>query len=421
MKQGESSGRLNTGKISTTFCQNASDMAPKVFIKTFGCQMNSRDSEALLGLFLQKGYSAVDSPKKADVVLVNTCSVRGHAEDRALSFLGSLKKTKNPKSEIRNPKQIRNSKFETQNNQIIVGFIGCAARNRGEEVFKKMPHVDLVCGPSCLDKVPEYINKIQKKKVRVIDLEDRLRNEDFYRAPFRLEPDSAQVVISTGCSNYCSYCVVPYVRGSIRLRKPKDIIEEIQRNLDLGLKKITLLGQNVNDYLYRSTSHVSRNTSFIDLLKKIEEVKGVEEISFVTSHPKNTSVELFKLMAESNKIKKQLHLPFQAGSNRILKLMNRGYTREKYLQLADDYKRITKGVLGTDVIVGFPTESEEDFLQTKDILEKVRFNYAYIFKYSPRPHTKALELKDDVLAKDKAKRHKILLDLQKKISLSHRR
>jgi len=353
--------------------------------------MNSRDSEALLGLFLQKGYSAVDSPKKADVVLVNTCSVRGHAEDRAVSFLGSLKKI----------------------SPCVIGLIGCMAKNKGQEVFKKMPHVDLVCGPSCLDRIPEYIDKIKKKKVRVIDLEDRLRNEDFYRAPFRLEPDSAQVVISTGCSNYCSYCVVPYVRGNIRLRKPKDIIEEVKRNADLGIKKITLLGQNVNDYFYRKVS-------FVDLLKKIEEVKGVDEISFVTSHPKNTSVELFKLMAESKKIKKQLHLPFQAGSNRILKLMNRGYTREKYLQLADDYKRITKGVLGTDVIVGFPTETEEDFLQTKDVLEKVRFNYAYIFKYSPRPHTKALELEDDVLAKDKAKRHKILLDLQKEISLSYK-
>ncbi|MFH1503877.1 MAG: tRNA (N6-isopentenyl adenosine(37)-C2)-methylthiotransferase MiaB [Candidatus Omnitrophota bacterium] len=378
---------------------------PKVYIKTFGCQMNFRDSEALMGLFLEKGYVIVNSAEKADVILVNTCSVRGHAEDRALSFLGSLKK-------------ISLEPVACSLQCKVVGLIGCMARNRGEEVFKKMPHVNLICGPSCVDRVPEYIDKIKKEKVRIIDLEDRLRNEDFYRAPFRVEPDSAQVVISTGCSNYCSYCIVPYVRGELRLREPADIIDEVKRNVDLGIRKITLLGQNVNDYNYviNPKSEKRKTIDFIDLLREVDKIDRVEEVGFVTSHPRNTSIELFELMAKSQKIKKQLHLPFQSGSNRILKMMNRGYTREKYLQLADDYKKITKGVLGADVIVGFPGETEEDFLRTKDILEKVKFNYAYIFKYSPRPHTKALELEDDVSQKEKERRHKILLDLQKRIS-----
>ncbi|RKY40329.1 MAG: tRNA (N6-isopentenyl adenosine(37)-C2)-methylthiotransferase MiaB [Candidatus Omnitrophota bacterium] len=397
----------------------------KLFIKTFGCQMNDRDSEALCGLLLDRGYILVSEPKEAEVILVNTCSVREHAENRAISFLGSLKKNANSKK--------------------VIGLIGCMARNRGEELFKRMPHIDLVCGPACFDKIPEYVEKIQQTKLplttnlrntqnagssaRIIDLEDKLRNEDFYRASFRIESGHAQVVISTGCSNYCSYCVVPYVRGPLRLRNPKDIIDEVKRNVKLGIKKITLLGQNVNDYQYKLSAGDGSAVGgqipnsklqiidFVELLRMIEKIEGIEEMDFVTSHPKNTSRQLLELMAKSKKIKKHLHLPFQSGSNRILKLMNRGYTKEDYLNLVKDYKEIVGGTLSTDVIVGFPTETEEDFSETKDVLERVRFKYAYIFKYSPRPNTLALKLEDDVPLKEKERRHKILLDLQKKISL----
>ncbi|RKY27977.1 MAG: tRNA (N6-isopentenyl adenosine(37)-C2)-methylthiotransferase MiaB [Candidatus Omnitrophota bacterium] len=387
--------------------------------------MNDRDSEALCGLLLDRGYILVSEPKEAEVILVNTCSVREHAENRAISFLGSLKKNANSKK--------------------VIGLIGCMARNRGEELFKRMPHIDLVCGPACFDKIPEYVEKIQQTKLplttnlrntqnagssaRIIDLEDKLRNEDFYRASFRIESGHAQVIISTGCSNYCSYCVVPYVRGPLRLRNPKDIIDEVKRNVKLGIKKITLLGQNVNDYQYKLSAGDGSAVGgqipnsklqiidFVELLRMIEKIEGIEEMDFVTSHPKNTSRQLLELMAKSKKIKKHLHLPFQSGSNRILKLMNRGYTKEDYLNLVKDYKEIVGGTLSTDVIVGFPTETEEDFSETKDVLERVRFKYAYIFKYSPRPNTLALKLEDDVPLKEKERRHKILLDLQKKISL----
>jgi len=366
------------------------NMPKKIYIRTFGCQMNDRDSEALLGLFLQEGYVQAQGVDEADVVLINTCSVRDHAENRAVSFAGSLKREGKKK---------------------IVGIIGCMARNRGEELFKKMPHVSLICGPAKLFNIPAYIEKIRNEHTRIIDLEDMGRDEGFYEASYRDESDHAQVVISTGCSNYCSYCVVPYVRGDLRLRRPLDIVEEIKRNTGLGIKRVTLLGQNVNDYLYEP-----EKIDFVGLLRMVAEIDGLEELGFVTSHPRNTSRALFEVMAQSNKIKKHLHLPFQSGSDRILEMMNRGYTKAHYLQLLDDYKAIVGGLLSTDIIVGFPTESEGDFLQTKHVLEQAQFRYAYIFKYSPRPNTKAQGVADDVAQATKEARHKVLLDLQKEIS-----
>ena len=357
--------------------------------------MNDRDSEALLGLFLENGYSQAQNAEDADIVLINTCSVREHAEDRAISFAGTFKK---------------------ETSQKIIGVVGCMARNRGQEIFKKMSHIDLVCGPAQFERIVEYVEKIQNEKIRIIDLEDIQRAETLYHASYRQDPLHAQVVISTGCSNYCLYCVVPYARGPLRPRNPHDIIEEVKRNVAIGRRKITLLGQNVNDYVYE-LGDKQGVVNFSDLLQEVVNIPGIADVDFITAHPKNTSFELLYLMAESDRIVKHIHLPFQSGSNRILGLMNRGYTREQYLQLIGNYKKIVKGSLSTDVIVGFPTETEEDFLQTKDILESVRFKYAYIFKYSPRPRTKALDLKDDVPKQEKERRHQILLSLQKEISL----
>jgi tRNA-2-methylthio-N6-dimethylallyladenosine synthase len=379
--------------------------------------MNDRDSEALLGLFLQRGYSMVDEHEDADIILVNTCSVRGHAEERAISFLGSLKKVTSNKSQARSDKL--NTQYSIPNTKII-GLIGCMAASRGQEIAKRMSHIKLICAPSKLYNVLQYIESIKENGKRIIDLEDSPRDEEFYNSPFRIESDHAQVVISTGCSNYCSYCVVPYVRGPLRPRSLQDIINEIRRNVVLGIRKITLLGQNVNDYQYRSqaTGHKSQAIKFPDLLREVANIEGVEEIDFVTSHPRNTSLELFRLMASSPKFKKHLHLPFQSGSDRILKLMNRGYSRQDYIDLVRNYTDIVKGTLSTDVIIGFPSETKEDFLQTKDVLERVNFKYAYIFKYSPRPNTEAFLMSDDVTKEDKQRRHNILLELQKDISLA---
>lgn len=361
--------------------------------------MNDRDSEALAGLFIARQYFFVTEPEQADVILVNTCSVREHAENRAVSFLGSLKKF----HERRRSRGVKPK---------VIGLIGCMAQTKGEDIFEHMSHVNLVCGPGCFDKIVRYVEKIRTENIRIIDLEDRMRDEGFYKASFRVMPECAQVIISTGCSNCCSYCVVPYARGELRVREPADIFNEVKRNIALGIGKITLLGQNVNDYCFEG------KVGFIELLRKIIRIEGIKKVDFISAHPKNTSKELFTLMAESDKISKHLHLPFQSGSDRILELMNRGYTKAEYLALVKSYRNITGGTLSTDVIVGFPTEKEQDFEHTRSVLEKVRFSYSYIFKYSPRPGTVASKMEDDVPENVKKQRHEILLSLQKKISLN---
>ncbi len=377
--------------------------------------MNVRDSEAVMGLFLQKGYKQAKNEEEADVILLNTCAVRAHAEHRVRSILGAYKKL-SVVSRQSSAKNIADSRKLKADSCKIIGLIGCMARSTGKDIFQKMEHVSLVCGPAAEDKITGYIADIIKTGKRIIDLSDRSRDEEFYHASYRVYPDVAQVVISTGCSNYCSYCVVPFVRGEIRMRSPKDIIDEVKRNVSLGVKKIMLLGQNVNDYRYRPHSSFVLPVSFIDLLKMVDEVPGVEEIEFLTPHPKNTSKELFRLMAKSKKIKKYLHLPYQSGSDRILKLMDRGYTQKEYLKLVEDYKKIVGGTIGTDIIVGFPTETDKDFNETKKVLKKAEFMGAYIFKYSPRPGTAAHKVKDDVPQRVKEKRHAELLELQKEIS-----
>ena len=335
---------------------------PRILLRTFGCQMNVRDSEALLGLFLQKGYKQAKDEKDADVILLNTCSVRAHAEHRVRSILGSFKKLFPQYKKKHVPRSTSHVPRK------IIGLIGCMAKNCGENIFRRMPHVSLVASPAAEDKIVEYVEDIIKTGRRIIDLDDRVRDEEFYIASYRIEPGHAQVIISTGCSNFCSYCVVPFVRGEIRPRSPEDIIEEVKRNIHLGVKKITLLGQNVNDYRYRQHSSSQLPVSFIDLLKTIEKINGIEEIDFLTPHPKNTSERLFEVMAKSDKIKKHLHLPYQSGSDRILKLMNRNYTKKNISNLLKSYKKIVKGTLGTD-ISGFSYGNEEDFNHTRDVLE----------------------------------------------------
>lgn len=357
-----------------------------------------------MGNFLERGYSLAEIPEEADLILVNTCSVREHAEDRAISFLGSLK-------QFYERRRTRGAEPK------VIGLIGCMAKNRGEEIFEKMQHVSLVCGPGCFDRLPEYAEKVLRENIRIIDLDDKERDDSFYGAPYRIEPQHGQVVISTGCSNYCSYCVVPYVRGALRLRKPENIIAEVRKNVKLGKKSITLLGQNVNDYCFEGDDE---KTNFVDLLSKVIAIDGVKEVDFISAHPKNTSEELISLIAKSDKIKKHLHLPFQSGSDKILQLMNRGYTKKEYFELVNDYRKITGGSLSTDIIVGFPGETDSDFEQTRDVVDQVRFKYAYIFKYSTRPGTSAAKLEDNVPEKIKKQRHQVLLSLQKEISMEEK-
>jgi len=377
----------------------------KVFLRSFGCQMNVRDSEVICGLLTTNGYKLTTNPDEADVIIFNTCSVRQHAEDKVWSEVGRYKKGQSPSETVP-----------------VIGVVGCMAQNYKEHIFGRAPQVDFVVGPSDIYKIPMIISSLIATKGqspksgdspllqrKIWETDGNLRPEEIYHTGFYEDKEHAYVVISEGCSNFCSYCVVPYVRGELKNRRHKDILSEIEEAIGKGITKITLLGQNVN--AYQST------VNFQELLKMVNKIKGLKEFDFVTSHPKDTSIELFRVMQECGKLKKFLHLPVQSGSDRILGLMNRQYTRKFYLDLADKYRKIVKDeVLTTDIIVGFPTEKEEDFQDTYNLVKDIEFNAAFIFKYSPRPNTGALKFNDDVPKPEKEGRHKAILELQKKIS-----
>lgn len=415
-------------------------MSKKVYLKVWGCQMNVRDAEVIGGLIKASGYSLVDSGDDADAVIFITCSVREHAEQKVWSEVG------------RASKQGRKTEDGGRRKNPIIGLVGCMAQNYKEEVFRKAPAVDFVVGPADIAKIPMILEKVTKSQghkvtgkglfeCRIWETEGLVRPEEIYHTGYRADKEHAYVVISEGCSNYCSYCVVPFTRGELRHRPSLEIIREIEEAVAAGIKKVTLLGQNVNAYASgfkiasaalrprndgESTTASTRNdvqerVGFIRLIEMINDVKGLEEFSFITSHPKDTTPELFKAMARLEKLKKSLHLPAQSGSDRILKAMNRGYTSKYYYGLVEKYRTILpKGVLTTDIIVGFPGETEEDFRSTCDLLERVAFDAAFLFKYSPRPHTAAAALPDDVPKEEKERRHAHVLNLQKKISKGKR-
>ena len=380
-------------------------MMKKVYLRSFGCQMNEHDSERVKDLLLQDGYSLSERPEHADVLLFNTCSVRKNAEDRVFGVVSSLKRLK-------------------KKPEIIFGIMGCMAEAQGRSVFKRMPHVDFLCGPADLDKIPEIIAKVRNGARHVVYIgSHRSKNIPDFSKQRSIE--TGYVKIMEGCDNFCSYCIVPYVRGRERSRPSKDILEEVKNLIDKGAKDITLLGQNVNSYGRGLKEHIN----FPELLKKIDKsTKPAEsnqvrigrlEVDFVTSHPKDAGRDLFKAMAGLESLSKQLHLPLQSGSNKILKRMNRGYSVEKYKKLVKDFRRIVKkGTIVSDFIVGFPGETKKDFNDTLKAVKEIQFDTAYIFKYSPRPFTKASKLKDDVPTKEKERRHRILLETQREISLN---
>lgn len=372
------------------------DKPKKVYIWTAGCQMNIRDSEAIEGLLLESGFEITEEEKKAEVVLFVTCSVRQHAEDRVWSEIGRFSKF--------NPKP-------------IIGLIGCMAENYKDNAFKRMPGINLVVGTNNIAEITNLLKvalsqreEKAKTKIRFLAVSRQQRDEFVYQPKFRQDNDNSFVIISEGCDNFCSYCVVPYVRGRLRHRTPENILKEIEGVIKKGITSITLLGQNVDAYKYDGVD-------FIKLLELVNSLEGLEKFSFITSHPKDVAKNLFEAMAGLEKLKKYLHLPAQSGSDRILQLMKRGYSSSHYLDLVGGYRRaLPEAGLTTDIIVGFPGESEDDFEATLDLLKKIRFNSAYIFKYSPRPHAEAGKLKDDVPAPEKERRHKILLETQKRIS-----
>ncbi|MBE7029183.1 MAG: tRNA (N6-isopentenyl adenosine(37)-C2)-methylthiotransferase MiaB [Ruminococcaceae bacterium] len=377
--------------------KNEIDKGIYACVITYGCQQNENDSEKLKAYLSDMGYKICDTPEKAKVIIFNTCAVREGAQERVYGNLGALKHRKQKEDDL------------------IIGICGCMAQQ--EEVSKRIKsqfrHVDIVFGTHSLYRFPEIMWEVISKRVRKFDIIDcdgyivegidQLREDKF----------RASVSIMYGCNNFCSYCIVPYVRGRERSRDPENIISEIKELNDKGYKEITLLGQNVNSY----GKDLDEPFDFADLIKEVNKIDGIKRIKFMTSHPKDISDKLINAMAECEKVVPYLHLPFQSGSNRILEKMNRKYTREKYLDIIRKVReKIPNIALSSDVIVGFPNETYEDFLETLNLIKEVRFDTLFTFIYSKRPGTPAAKMEDSISQEEKHKNFNELLEVQNAIS-----
>jgi tRNA-2-methylthio-N6-dimethylallyladenosine synthase len=366
----------------------------KVYIKTFGCQMNVADSEQMAQVLAQD-YVLTDRPEDADLYLINTCAIRKKSEEKVRSLLGSLKALKQKRP------------------QMLLGVGGCVAQQEGERLLAAVPHLDLVYGTHGIYRLPDLVRRAALKRQVDVAL-----NEGFPPGqPRRWGPGSVQtlVTIMQGCNNFCSFCVVPYVRGREYSRPPAEIVAEVQEFIAAGGKEVTLLGQNVNSY----GRGLAEPITFPRLLRILAEVPGLNRLRFATSHPKDLSDELMALFAELDPLCEHLHLPVQSGSSRILAAMNRAYTREHYLHKVEKLRRHSPGIsLSTDFIVGFPGETEADFQDTLSLVQEAAFQQAFCFKYSPRPKTSAASLPDQVPAGVKAERLARLLALQDRITLA---
>ena len=365
--------------------------------RTFGCQMNENDSEKLEGMLCEMGYVPTLDDANADFVIFNTCCVRQNAEEKVYGHLGALKSLKQQKEDM------------------IIAVCGCMPQQQetADIIRTKYRHVDLVFGTHNLYKFPQLLYEVITTRKNIIEVEDIAGNVAEGIPILRKEGIKAWVTVMYGCNNFCSYCIVPYVRGRERSRKPEDILNEIKELAEKGFKEITLLGQNVNSY----GKDLNPCVGFADLIRMVNAVQGIERIRFATSHPKDISDELIKTMAECDKVCEHLHLPIQAGSTKILKEMNRKYTKEQYLELVIKVKsKIPDIALTTDIIVGFPGETEADFEDTLDIIKKVRFDSAYTFIYSKRTGTPAANMQEQIEDEIKKRRFDRLLELQNQIS-----
>ncbi len=369
----------------------------KYIIETFGCQMNENDSERLSGMLSEMGYSESFKRTESDLVIFNTCCVRENAEQKVYGHLGALKKLKE-----RNP-------------GLVIAICGCMMQQPEvvEHIKKVYKHVDIVFGTHNLYKFPELLNTAIETKAAVIDVWDSTGSIAENMPITRKDSLKAWVTVMYGCNNFCSYCIVPYVRGRERSRGLEEIKNEVQKLALEGCKEITLLGQNVNSY----GKDLAGEFTFAGLLRELNTIEGIERIRFMTSHPKDLSDELIYAMRDCDKVCEHLHLPVQAGSTRILDDMNRRYTKEQYLELLEKVKTHIPGIaLSTDIIVGFPGESEEDFAETLDVVAKARFDMAYTFLYSKRTGTPAATKENQVSEETKKERFDRLLALQNTIS-----
>ena len=367
-------------------------LSRKVFLQTFGCQMNDFDSEIILGMLRERGYSACGKMEEADLILFNTCSVRQHAEDRVFGNVGSLKVLKRERPDL------------------VIGIVGCMAQNYEEEIFKKLPHVDFISGPRNIYDIPELIERVSQEHTRLAAVDKSERPIVVERPIARQETLKAWVTVMEGCHHNCTFCIVPRVRGTAQSRPVEMVLEEIRQLDAQGYKEITLIGQIIDAY----GRDLDPPTDLAALLSRVApEVRGIERIRFTTSHPVYANEKLFDAIKNHPKICEHLHLPVQSGSDRILKHMRRGYTRSDYLRRIDALRsRIPHAAVTTDMIVGYPTETEGDFSETVSLMQEVGFDDAYVFKFSPRQQTDAFFYRDDVPKKIKEERNQILLKFQ---------
>ncbi|MDA8236063.1 MAG: tRNA (N6-isopentenyl adenosine(37)-C2)-methylthiotransferase MiaB [Clostridia bacterium] len=373
-------------------------MTQKYIVHTYGCQMNDHDSEILAGMLQEMGYQPTDDEGQADIILLNTCCVRETAENKIWGKMGEL------------------THIKSQNPAVILGICGCMAQQKevAEKIRQKAPHMDLIFGTHNVHQLPELIERAREMDKTVMEVWETEGTVVENLPARRVDGVKALVTIMYGCNNYCTYCIVPYVRGRERSRQVKDIIQEIEGLVAEGYQEAMLLGQNVNSY----GKDLEPKLDFADLLEEVDKIAGLNRIRFTTSHPRDFNDKLIDVIARSEKICDNIHLPVQAGSNRILKAMNRGYTKEYYLDLVDRIKKAIPHVaLTTDLIVGFPGESEEDFLDTLDLVEKVQYSAAFTFVYNTRSGTPAAEMADQVPAEVKKERITRLIELQNFINL----
>ena len=346
---------------------------PKVYIRTYGCQMNVRDTEQVEQMFVERGYTLTADETEADVVLMNTCSVRDQAEQKALGNMARL------------------SKLRRERHHVVYGFLGCMAQSRGAELVEQMPHVDLVAGTQKYHKVVDHVEAILKPRL------------------------DAQM---EGCNMKCTFCIVPYTRGSERARPISQIVDEVKRLVDGGTKEVTLLGQIVNLYGRHEFPKVDGKTPFTQLLEAVHEVDGLERIRFTSPHPVGYKQDVIDAFTYLPKLASHVHFPMQSGSDRILKRMHRPYKAEKFIEICDRMKEARPDIaISTDVIVGFPGETDEDYLATKEVVKRVDFDHAFVFRYSKRKDTPAAEMDEQLPERVKEERNQDLLRLVDEISI----
>lgn len=360
--------------------------------------MNELDSEIMVGQLMKRGLARIEEEDLADLLIFNTCSIRDLAERKVMGKIGQMGRSKHKRA--------------------LIGVTGCMAMAKKETLFRKLPHIDFVLGTNNISDLNDVLDEVLATGKQMIRTEDQFEENLDYLVAKRDDPVKAYVSIIRGCDKFCTYCVVPYTRGQEVSRPPESILEECQRLVNQGYKEITLLGQNVNSY---GKDKPEWNCLFHDLLYRLDQIPGLERVRFMTSHPVDISLELMQAIRDLPSVCEFVHFPVQAGSNRILKKMHRIYTLEKYMEKVHQLREIVPDVsLGTDIIVGFPTETEEEFQQTYDVFKEIRYSVAFIFAYSARKGTPAFRWKDDIAEEAKQDRLQRLLALHQEISTEER-